>query len=92
MTGLSDLIALTLATGCLFTAEEEAPEHIRQLLRLNVMPQTGASAADVADALRQILVAGVDPDRWNLFGCAFSGAQWEAILGTVARDFGVHLE
>lgn len=91
MQGLKELIALSIATGCLFTSAEEAPDHIRTLLQFNIIPQSGAGPTEIADALRDILREGIDADSWNSFGCEFTGPQWTAILAEVAADYDVTL-
>ena len=91
MQGLKDLIALTVATGCLFTSEEETPDHIRTLLQFNIIPQSGASAEDIAQALGEILREGIDADRWNSFGCNFTREQWLAILAEVGKSYNIVL-
>ena len=91
MQGLKELISLTIATGCLFTSAEEAPDHIRTLLQFNVIPQSGAGPVDIAAALGAMLREGIDADSWNTFGCDFSAEQWTAILAAVAADYDVTL-
>ena len=92
MQGLKELIAMTMATGCLFTDASETPNHICTLLQHNVMEQSGASVEQIGEELQQILTEGVDADLWNSFGAEFSREQWESFIGQAARHFGVHLE